>query len=136
MGQLLPTSQAAGHVLKIVTVKTLFKRGDGFLNNSPTSLRHMINIEAKRRKGRKSDGVDKLPALTTPNGLVEKWRGGSCPLLLAGEASKRRRENATYTATCVDHCLFDWMRTEFRPGPLALRTVVSSARMMNVLPFA
>ncbi len=38
----------------------------------------------------------------------------------------------THTRTCVDHCWFDWMRTELRPGPLELRTVVSSARMMNV----
>ena len=29
-----------------------------------------------------------------------------------------------------------WRRTESRPGPLALRTVVSSARMMKVFPLA
>ncbi len=40
----------------------------------------------------------------------------------------------TYTATWVESCLFAWSRNELRPGPLALRTVVSSARRMKLLP--
>ena len=42
----------------------------------------------------------------------------------------------TNTVTWVVYCLLLWRRTESRPGPLALRTVVSSARMMKVFPLA
>lgn len=52
------------------------------------------------------------------------------------ESEQKIKREGTHTRTCVDHCWFDWMRTELRPGPLALRTVVSSARMMNVFPLA
>lgn len=42
----------------------------------------------------------------------------------------------TYTATCRVYCLLLIRRTELRPGPLGLSTVVWSARMMNVSPDA
>ena len=44
--------------------------------------------------------------------------------------------SVAYIIVEVVYCLFDWIRIEFLPGPLALRVVVWSARMMKVLPDA
>lgn len=68
----------------------------------PTSLRHMTNVEAKI-----GDDIRTL----IEDGI--------------------RREKSTNTITAVVYWLFDCILTELRPGPLALKTVVESARMMK-----
>ena len=43
----------------------------------------------------------------------------------------KKEDTPTHTITEVVYCLFDRSLTEFRPGPLGLKTVLKSARRIK-----
>ncbi len=105
LGQSAPTSHTAGHVL----------RGGSGDRQIELQIRHLT-----RETHAHPWGMWRMFHLQSPNACHER------------KAREERTCKNTYTETCVVYCLLLWSRTELRPGPLALSTVVSSARMTKV----